>query len=88
MSCMACVEACPVKDTLAMKLSQRARPVPSWVLGALVAGTFVAVSGLAILTGNWQNAITQKEYQRRFQELDSPVYQHFRGQVADYGPND
>lgn len=88
MSCMACVEVCPVKNTLAMKLSPRATPVPTWILGALVAGTFVAVTGLAILTGHWQNAITQTEYQRRFQQLDSPVYQHFRGQVADYGPND
>ncbi len=87
-SCMACVEACPVKNTLAMKFSPRATPVPSWALGALVVGTFVAVTGLAILSGHWQNAIAQSEYQRRFQQLDAPVYKHFRGQVADYGPND
>lgn len=87
-SCLACVEACPVKNTLAVKTSPRAAAVPSWALGALVVGTFVAVTGLAILSGHWQNGITQSEYQRRFLHLDAPVYRHFRGQVADYGPND
>ena len=88
MSCLACVEVCPVKNTLAMKISPRAAPVAAWVLGALVAGTFAAVTGLAMLAGHWQNGIAHAEYQRRFQQLDSPVYQHFRGEVADYGPND
>jgi hypothetical protein len=49
---------------------------------------FVAVTGLAMLTGNWQNGISREEYQKRFQELDKPVYNHFRGEVPDYGPQD
>ncbi len=89
MSCMLCIDACPVKDTLVMKVPQRsAGPVPSWVFGTLVAGIFVAITGLAMLSGNWQNAISRQEYQRRFQELNAPVYQHFRGEVPSYGPND
>lgn len=89
MSCMLCTDACPVKDTLVMKTPQNsAKPVPSWVIGTLVAGVFVAITGLAMLTGNWQNAISRQEYQRRFQELNAPVYQHFRGEVPAYGPND
>jgi hypothetical protein len=58
------------------------------VFGTLVAGIFVAVTGLAMLTGFWQNMISREEYQRRFQNLNSPLYQHFRGQVPQYGPND
>jgi hypothetical protein len=54
----------------------------------LVAGVFVAITGMAMLTGHWQNAITQEEYQRRFQQLGTPIYQHFRGEVPQYGPND
>jgi polyferredoxin len=89
MSCMLCTEVCPVKDTLVMKVHQQsARPVPTWVFGALVTGIFVAITGLAMLSGNWQNAISRQEYQRRFQELNAPVYQHFRGEVPSYGPND
>jgi len=88
MSCLACVEACPVKDTLAMKARIRSRPVPGWVFGVLVAGVFVAVTGLAAVTGHWQNGISPAEYQRRFEQIDSPVYQHFRGHVPQYGPDD
>ena len=88
MSCLKCVEVCPVKNTLEMKTSRRAKPVPTWAFGVLVAGVFMAVTGLAMLTGHWQNGISKAEYQRRFQELDTPVYQHFRGQVPEYGPND
>lgn len=88
MSCMKCVEVCPVKNTLEMKTRHRKRPIPAWALGALVAGVFVAITGLAMLTGNWQNSISREEYQRRFQELDEPIYQHFRGEVPEYGPND
>ena len=48
----------------------------------------LAVTGMAMLAGFWQNSITAQEYQRRFQQLNSPIYQHFRGQVPQYGPND
>lgn len=88
MSCLRCVEACPVINTLQMKTNTQAEAVPNWVFGTLVAGVFVAVTGLAMLTGNWQNGISRDEYSRRFQELDAPVYQHFQGEVAPYGPND
>lgn len=89
MSCMLCVEACPVKSTLDVRLSAKSRnDVPNWVLGTLVASVFVAITGLAILTGNWRNGISKAEYQHRFQQLGNPVYQHFRGEVPEYGPND
>lgn len=88
MSCMRCVEACPVVDTLQMRTNHKAEAVPTWVFGTLVAGVFVAITGLAMLTGNWQNGISREEYARRFQELDAPVYQHFQGNVAPYGPHD
>lgn len=88
MSCMLCVEACPVKNTLDVRATKQSRPVPTWVLGTLVAGVFVAVTGAAMLLGYWQNSISREEYLRRFQQLNSPIYQHFRGEVPTYGPND
>ncbi|MFN0158389.1 MAG: 4Fe-4S binding protein [Bacteroidota bacterium] len=87
-SCLQCVSVCPVKDTLNMQLSTSRKLVPHWMLGILVAGVFVAITGLAMLTGHWQNTITQEEYQRRFRQLDSPKYQHFQGKVPDYGSED
>ena len=88
MSCLDCVAVCPVKDTLAMQASKKSAGIPPWVFAVLVAGVFVGITGLAMLTGNWQNGISQPEYQKRFQELNSPLYQHFRGEVPPYGPND
>ena len=87
-SCLACVQVCPVKDTLDMRLPGGRKQVSPWVLGSLIAGVFVAITGLAMLTGRWNNDITREEYLKRFQRLDTPIYQHFRGQVPAYGPND
>ncbi|MBI3005519.1 MAG: 4Fe-4S binding protein [Ignavibacteriales bacterium] len=88
MSCLQCVEVCPVKNTLTMTMSKNTNPVPSWVFGGLVVGVFVAITGMAILTGNWQNEISKDEYERRFQQLDTPAYQHNRGSVPEYGSNE
>ena len=87
-SCMACVAVCPVKDTLELRAAKKARAVPVKVYGVLVAGVFVAVVGMAMLGGFWQNGMTQQEYLKRFQSLNAPVYNHFRGQVPAYGPED
>jgi len=87
MACMRCEEACPVEDCLTMSLpTKRGTAVPGWAFGSLVVAVFVAVTGLAMLTGQWQNGISDAEYLQRFQELDSPIYEHNRGNVPEYGP--
>ena len=88
MSCLRCTEVCPVKDTLDLRRRSGRRGVPNWVLAALVAGVFVAVTGLAMLTGRWHNAISQAEYLKRVEQINTSVYQHHQGRVPDYGPND
>jgi polyferredoxin len=85
-ACLQCVEACPVKATL--DLSVAGTRVPSWLFGTLIVGVFVAITGLAVLAGHWQNGIGQTEYLKRFKEIDAPVYQHFRGQVPRYTDQD
>jgi polyferredoxin len=85
-SCLECVAACPVKDTLEVRARGRALPA-RWV-AALVLGIFLGVTGLAMGLGHWSNAISPSEYLRRFTLLDQPAYQHARGHVAAYGPND
>lgn len=86
--CLKCVAVCPVKFALEMKAAKRSPAVPTWVFGALVAGVFVAITGLGMLAGRWQNGISKEEYLHRFQQIHSPLYQHFRGEVPEYGPND
>jgi polyferredoxin len=88
-SCLRCVEECPVKETLVLRVKkQSASSVPPWVFGVLVAGVFIAVTGLGILSGHWHNSVSKEEYFYRFQNLDSPLYNHARGSVPEYGPND
>jgi polyferredoxin len=86
--CLECVEVCPVKNTLDMQVSSTSIRIPNWIFGILVVGVFIAITGLGIITGHWQNIISKEEYLKRFQELDSPLYQHNRGQVPEYSPND
>jgi polyferredoxin len=76
-ACHKCVVACPVKDTLDVKVPLHAGPLPSWTFGTLVAGVFIAIVGLAMITGKWQNSISSDEYKLRFKELETPAYEHF-----------
>jgi polyferredoxin len=86
--CLECVEVCPVKDTLGMKAAHSDRYARNWAFGLLVVGVFVAITGMAMLADLWQNGMSKEEYLFRFKNLDSPLYEHARGQVPKYGPND
>jgi len=54
----------------------------------LVAGVFIAITGMAMLTGHWKNRISQEEYLKRFQQINSPLYEHNYGKVPNYDQND
>jgi polyferredoxin len=84
MNCLECVQACPVKETLDVRMSVTNTRVPNWVVGSLVLGVFVGITGLAVLTGHWHNKISREEYLRHFQQMESPMYQHNRGSVPEY----
>ena len=51
---------------------------PAWV-AATVVGVFILITGLAMLTGNWNSIIGEKEYSRRIKDIDNPIYQHNQG---------
>lgn len=70
--CYRCVEACPVKDTLEMR-APGGKAVPRAVFGALVVGLFLAVTGLAMLSGHWRNVITAQDYQELMRMQDEPA---------------
>ena len=79
-SCMACVEACPVSETLQVKAYRKQRkPVSPVLVGVVTAAVFMLITGLAMLTGHWQNNVTEQEYSRRIKDINNPVYQHNQG---------
>jgi Pyruvate/2-oxoacid:ferredoxin oxidoreductase delta subunit len=86
-ACLKCVQVCPVKNTLEMRSSKGAGPIPSLVFAGLVVGVFVAITGLAMLTNSWQNNISRQEYLQRFEQLDTPEYSHPFSGLGSYGPN-
>lgn len=87
-SCALCVTACPVKNTLDFKATKKSNAIPVWKMAVLVVMFFILGTSFAALTGNWQNAISDFEYGRRIQEINSPKYHHSQGDVPDYSPED
>jgi beta-lactamase regulating signal transducer with metallopeptidase domain len=84
MGCLACVQVCPVKETLDMRTGILNKKAPPRVFASLVVALFVAITGLAMLMGHWQNTIAPEEYRRHFRNIHSPLYQHNRGDVPAY----
>ncbi|MDO9694430.1 MAG: 4Fe-4S binding protein [Candidatus Latescibacteria bacterium] len=87
--CLECVTNCPAPGALEVRgpapWRRRVRPA---VFAAAVLLVFFGGIGAAKLAGRWRTEITDQEYLRRVQEIDSPKYHHARGQVPEYGPQD
>lgn len=87
--CLDCVAVCPAPGALELQTPapwrRAVRPV---VFATLLALVFYGGIGVAKLAGFWESSVTPEEYRRRVQEIDAPQYNHFRGQVPEYGPQD
>ncbi|GMU85555.1 MAG: hypothetical protein AMXMBFR48_07970 [Ignavibacteriales bacterium] len=68
--CLSCVDICPVKDTLYQEniITKRKRSNFATVAGIVI--IYTGVTGLAILTGFWQNTVTEEEYRELYQIID------------------
>jgi len=60
-ACYQCVDACPVKETLAMK-APVGPAVPRWLFALMVLALFCGVTGLAMAAGQWRTVITPLDY--------------------------
>lgn len=80
--CLSCVAACPAPRALRVETpAPWRRPVRPAVFAVLVVGLFVSGVLLARATGHWRSTISDEEYARRIQTIDSPVYAHDGGRV-------
>lgn len=82
-ACMRCVDACPVKDTLYFATPNRKVRLYKW-LPVIIILFFLGGSLMARVLGIWNNSISIEEYKAHIKNIDSPMYQHARGQVPDY----
>ncbi|MEJ2169027.1 MAG: 4Fe-4S binding protein [Desulfobacterales bacterium] len=83
-ACLNCVAVCPEKDTLYISATNRRAILKPWVYAAAVCLLFVGGSMTGRLTGYWQTAISDNEYQFHAQNLAMPFYRHNRGEVPAY----
>lgn len=70
-SCMSCIDACPVTDTLELKTTFTDRRINKIIVTAGVVLTFIAITGIGILTGNWQNNVPKETYLELHKNLES-----------------
>jgi len=58
---MECVKACPVDDCLTASAFSRVRIAP-WVWPVLAVGLWLAIYGVAALSGNWKSPVAPDEF--------------------------
>lgn len=78
--CLACVDACPVKDTLDMKLPQGRAIKPKTFVITVFLMFLVPIIAFKMI-GYWNNNIGLDEYRHHIENIDSPIYEHNRGKV-------
>lgn len=71
-SCLNCVDVCPVKDTLELKtILPNKFKIGKRVVAIGVVAIFMAVTGLGMVTGYWQNDISKEEYLMHYKLMNS-----------------
>ncbi|MBI5402075.1 MAG: 4Fe-4S binding protein [Ignavibacteriae bacterium] len=78
-SCMSCVDACPVKSTLYFKPVLVKKEINKKIAAGIVISVFLLATGIAMLSGKWQNNVTKEEYLRHFKNIEK--LDHMRGGV-------
>ncbi len=61
-SCLSCLSSCPVKSTLAIKSLVTGKAVTARLAAVGIVGTFVLVTGAAMLLGKWHNEVSPETY--------------------------
>jgi len=70
-SCLRCVDSCPVKDALGLKIVPINKKVEKrWTPYIAMAG-FLLFTSMGVLTGNWQNDVSIYEYEQLYKIKDS-----------------
>jgi polyferredoxin len=70
-TCLNCVDVCPVKNTLQLEAIPVAKKISKKYAAATIVSLFMIITGAGILTGNWQNDVTQEEYLFHYDKMNS-----------------
>jgi polyferredoxin len=80
-SCLSCIDVCPVKDALILKPVKIKKELKKKYAAGIIVMVFLLTTGIAMLTGNWQNSVTKEEYQMHFKNIEK--LDHMRGMGSD-----
>lgn len=78
-SCMNCIDACPVKNTLYLENLFTRKKFQKKYVAVLIVGIFMIVTGFGMISGNWKNKISLEEYFYHIQRIESSEYSHPTG---------
>lgn len=78
-SCLNCVDACPVKETLEFKSVITKKTLKPKTVAIGIVAIFMAVTGLGMLTNNWQNRMGISDYIIHMKNIESSTYSHPTG---------
>ncbi len=70
-TCMSCVDACPVADTLQLETVGKKKKINKKLVAIGVVTIFMLVTGFGIISGNWQNKISKEQYLMMYKNRDS-----------------
>lgn len=80
-ACLRCVDACPVKDTLSFSVTPTRGVLPRRLYPLFLILLFAVGIGAGRLFDRWHSSITPAEYRHHIRNIESPVYNHFRGRT-------
>lgn len=70
-SCLSCVDACPVANTLEVKNIFGEKKVSKKIIAFGVILLFVSIMGLGMITDHWHNKVSKEEYLIIHKQLDA-----------------
>ncbi len=69
-TCLNCVDVCPVDDALQLELVPVKKKINKRYVAIGVVSLFVIITGVGMITGNWQNDLSSKDYLIHYNQMD------------------
>lgn len=70
-TCMSCVDACPVKDTLQLTSIAGRKKIDKRYVFAGVIVIYMIITGIGMATGNWESKVPESAYHEYFKNIDN-----------------
>jgi polyferredoxin len=79
-SCLNCVDACPVADTLSLQTVYTSKKISGKAVAVGVVALFMVITGAGMISGKWDNNISKEEYLHHYKYMNG--YGHPTGTEA------